>query len=285
MTNSKIIELYGHYTKDDSLPWKEIITLQEDRYTKKKSHKIRKSDPTQTIGTTVVQYGRENKNIIIDPTRFYEDGKVFLDALHLLEKHEPGNEIHVIPEVQIPGGNVDFIMASVKENIVVDFVGIELQALDTTGSVWGERQLFLAEKGMIAPDDVISTKYGMNWKMTAKTILIQLHHKIITFEHVNKHLVLVAQDYLFEYMDKNFDFNMFNDAKAADSLHFHSYKYNVDDANKKTSIQLTNRTSSDSIGMANALGLKNEAKVELDQIIRILQSKISSNTLFKPISI
>lgn len=30
--------------------------------------------------------------------------------------------------------------------------------------------------------------------MTAKTTLVQMHHKIQTFEHVNKRLVLVTQD-------------------------------------------------------------------------------------------
>ena len=37
--------------------------------------------------------------------------------------------------------------------------------------------------------DVESKPFGMNWKMTAKTILVQLHHKIETFESINKHLV------------------------------------------------------------------------------------------------
>ena len=42
--------------------------------------------------------------------------------------------------------------------------------------------------------------------MTAKTILMQLHHKIQTFEHVNRKLVLVVQDKLLEYMEREFDF-------------------------------------------------------------------------------
>lgn len=43
----------------------------------------------------------------------------------------------------------------------------------------------------------------MNWKMTAKTILVQLHHKIDTFESISKHLVLVVQDYLLDYMKRS----------------------------------------------------------------------------------
>jgi hypothetical protein len=85
-------------------------------------------------------------------------------------------------------------MSSLEPAAVRAFVGIELQTLDTTGTVWPERQRFLATKGFndIARADIDNRKpYGMNWKMTAKTILVQLHHKIQTFEEANKHLVLM----------------------------------------------------------------------------------------------
>ena len=49
--------------------------------------------------------------------------------------------------------------------------------------------------------------FGMNWKMTAKTILVQLHHKVVTFEAVNKHLVLVVQNHMLEYMESQFKFD------------------------------------------------------------------------------
>lgn len=67
--------------------------------------------------------------------------------------------------------------------------------MDTTGTVWPERQRFLNEKGIaVDPVDLNNKKsFGMNWKMTLKTILIQMHHKSETFEHLNKHLVLIIQ--------------------------------------------------------------------------------------------
>ena len=49
--------------------------------------------------------------------------------------HEPGNELHTVPEVSVPGGSVDYFLASVRDGKVKDFVGIELQTLDTTGTV------------------------------------------------------------------------------------------------------------------------------------------------------
>lgn len=131
---------------------------------------------------------------MICPHRLLERRKIFADCIHLLTLHEPGNELHIIPEVTLPGGNVDYFLASARSGRVRDFIGIELQTLDSTGTVWPERQRFLSSVGFAAePSDLDSEKpFGMNWKMTAKTILVQLHHKIETFEHLNKHLVLVA---------------------------------------------------------------------------------------------
>lgn len=47
--------------------------------------------------------------------------------------------------MKIPGGNVDFFLISAKDGKVKDFLGIELQTLDTTGTIWPERQNLLKE--------------------------------------------------------------------------------------------------------------------------------------------
>lgn len=85
-------------------------------------------------------YGKESKDIIICPHRLLERGQIFLDCIHLLTLHEPGNELHVIPNIAIPGGNVDYFLVSARNKEVRDFVGIELQTLDTTGTIWPDRQ-------------------------------------------------------------------------------------------------------------------------------------------------
>jgi hypothetical protein len=59
-----------------------------------------------------------------------------MDCIHLLHLYQPGNDIHVVSELSIPGGSVDYVIASVRNGKVVDFAGIELQTLDITGSVW-----------------------------------------------------------------------------------------------------------------------------------------------------
>jgi hypothetical protein len=117
----------------------------------------------------------------------------------------------------------------------------------------------------------------MNWKMTAKTILVQLHHKAETFELINKHLVLVLQDCLFGYMQREFQFNHVKDVKLGDSVHFHVYS--IKKFSNQLRLDLTTRKSTDAKGIATSLGLQASPRVELEEIIATLQAKISEKTL------
>lgn len=118
----------------------------------------------------------------------------------------------------------------------------------------------------------------MNWKMTAKTILMQLHHKVETFEDINKHLVLAVQNYLIEDMRKKFSFDHIKEARLGDSMHIHSYQ--LEPANGDWHLQLASRFSTDKAGVALSLGQQATAKVELETIIELLEGKISDSTLF-----
>lgn len=278
--NTRIAEFFNFSTKNESVNWNDVLTAQHCGYLNKKCIKVRKSEPSISIGTCTVQYGKENQEVIICPHRLIEKRQIFIDCIHLLTLHEPGNEIHVISEVSIPGGSVDYFLASVRDKKVIDFVGIELQTLDTTGTVWPERQRFLTDLNILEePEEGYGDKpYGMNWKMTAKTILVQLHHKIETFEHLNKHLVLVIQDHLLSYMKKDFSFSHINTVpKIGDPMHFHSYKLELGN-DQNYHIKLNERLSTDSSGLASAMGLKAEAKVELEIIIKTLEAKITDYT-------
>lgn len=275
----KILELFTESAKNKKVNWEAVVKKQHCNYLNKKCVKVRKSTPAISIGTCTVAYGKNNESVIICPHRLIENKQIFIDCFHLLTLHEPGNQFHIISEVAIPGGSVDYVLASVKNGKVKDFVGIELQTMDTTGSVWGYRQAFLQSKGVIEKT-VDDSSFGMNWKMTAKTILVQMHHKVNTFETLNKHLVLVLQDCLMNYMRKEFDFgHISNSAKIGDSFHFHSYSLSLKKV--KYQLSLTERASTDASGIAQCLGLKAEAKVELSAFLKLLESKLSPKTLLK----
>ena len=279
---SNIIELFGLSTSTRGSPnWDTIINEQECPYLGRRCIKIRKSQPEISIGTCSVLYGKAKRPIVICPFRLLEKKQIFIDCLHLLSTHEPGNEIHIVPEISVPGGSVDYFLTSVRDGKVRDFVGIELQTLDTTGTVWPARQRFLQAVGVqaIREDTPLYKTYGMNWKMTAKTILIQLHHKIHTFEAINKHLVLVVQDFLLEYLSKQFQFSHLNNARRDDPMQLHSYRL-ISKKDHTYSLELDARLSTDSEGIAMCLGLQAEANIGFEKIIQQLQTKISEETLF-----
>ena len=194
---SRVSELFSFSVKRKDINWKEIIEQQQCPFTQKRCFKVRKSESDISIGTCTVKYGENLDNIIICPHRLLERKQIFTDCLHLLTRHIPGNELHLIPEITIPGGSVDYFIVSTDGNRKVkDFIGIELQTMDTTGTVWPERQKAIKELGLHSEDVISNKTFGMNWKMTAKTILVQLHHKIKTFENLDRHLVLIVQEQL-----------------------------------------------------------------------------------------
>lgn len=279
---SSIIELFGVSTSGKDNPdWNSIVNCQQCPFLGRRCIKIRKSQPEISIGTCSVLYGKAERPMIICPFRLLERKQIFIDCLHLLTTHEPGNELHIIPEISVPGGSVDYFLTSARDGKVKDFVGIELQTLDTTGTVWPARQRFLQKVGVMAVhEDAPAYKtYGMNWKMTAKTILIQLHHKIHTFEAINKHLVLVVQDFLLEYLRSQFQFSHLNNARRDDPMQLHTYRM-ICKKDDSYSLELNSRLSTDSEGIAKCLGLQAEANVGFKKIIQQLQAKISEETLF-----
>jgi hypothetical protein len=266
---SAILELFGQAKHED---WRAVVEQQNCPFLAKKCVKTRKSSPETSIGTCLVAYGQFDAGIIICPHRLLERQQIFSDCLHLLN-HQPGNQLHIVAEIAIPGGVVDYFLVSAKNQVVKDFVGIELQTLDTTGSLWSERQKFLQARGVdVAPEQPKS--FGMNWKMTAKTILVQLHHKIETFEHLGKHLALVVQAPLMSYMRQEFDFSSLQTIRQEDSLHVHVYGL-------AQQLSLQERVSTNAAGIAQALGLQADAKIKLQTLQAQLQQKLSEKTLLR----
>jgi hypothetical protein len=282
---STVVELFGHSADKKRRDWTKVVREQQCIFLGKTCYKVRKSDPDTSIGSCTVLYGKDQEPIIICPTRLIDRRQIFTDCFHLLTTHEPGNELHIVPEISVPGGSVDYFLVSAKKGKVKDFAGIELQTLDTTGTVWPERQRLLKKLGVPRKDkgEASEKSYGMNWKMTAKTILVQMHHKIQTFEHVHKKLVLIIQDKLLAYMTREFNFaHLRNPALIGDSMHLHAYRMEKQ-PDKSFKLTMQSRLSTDVEGIGTCLGLQAEARVELEQIVQALQEKLSPNTLFVPV--
>ncbi|HKZ55712.1 MAG TPA: NotI family restriction endonuclease [Anaerolineales bacterium] len=276
----EIVELFG-LPATRGQRWQAVVEGQHCPYLDRKCIKVRKSEPDVSIGTCTVHYGKAP--IVICPFRLLERRQVFADCIHLLTLHEPGNEFHIVTEVSIPGGSIDYFLVSVHRGRAIDFVGIELQTLDTTGTVWPARERFLQFVGVPHDREAAASgkPFGMNWKMTAKTILVQLHHKVETFAHLSKHLVLVVQDRLLDYMRREFSFDhLAREPRVGDPMHFHSYSLQRDHQGLR--LEMAQRLSTDVAGIATALGLQAEAKVEIESILADIQRKLSNRTRWTP---
>jgi hypothetical protein len=276
--STKVAELYGLPTFQ-SADWNAVAAAQQCPFLSRKCLKNRKSDANVTIGTCTMTYGKDERPVMICPFRLLERSQIFIDCIHLLTLHEPGNEIRIVGELAVPGGSIDYCLVSVRDGKPRDFVAIELQTMDSTGTVWPERQRFLGEHGVkVKRKDTASKKsFGMNWKMTAKTILVQLNHKVETFEHLGKHLVLVMQDQLLGYMQEAFAFDHIKGVRAGDPMHFHAYALHKE-ASAYT-LKLSERLSTDAVGVAACLGLQMDARVELTTILNQIENKLSKSTL------
>ncbi len=271
--STRVAELYGLPT---SFPadWPAVIPAQQCPFLDRTCRKNRKSDASVTIGTCTMLHGRHRRPMIVCPYRLLERRQVFQDCIHLMKQHEPGNELRIVAEVSVPGGSVDYCLVSVRDGKVRDFVGIELQALDTTGTVWPERQRFLRAHGLkVKRKDADSAKpFGINWKMSAKTILGPLHHKVSTFDHVCKRFVLVLQDSLLDYLRGEYAFDHIKGQRDGDPMQFHVYELQEQPTGYR--LVLKERFSTDVAGTALCLGLKADMKVGLQAMIDAIQAKL-----------
>ncbi len=273
------LELFT-YTPEQPLSiqqWQEILATSYCPYIGKKCDKTRKSQPEISIGTCSVSYG--GKPVIICPHRFLQRRHIFLDTIHLLQNHAPGNQLHVIPEITIPGGSVDYFVVSVQRGDIKDYIALEIQALDTTGTVWPSRQTLINDElGIPVETSARNKGYGINWKMTAKTILVQMHHKVETLELLGKKLVLIIQDVFYDYITQEFSVSVLQDAEAAHSAHFHVYRMDREETGA-FSIELIARHSTTAIGIEQMLGRKRDANLPEDALLARLRSKMSERTL------
>lgn len=99
---------------------------------------------------------------------------------------------------------------------------------------------------------------------------------------MNKHLVLVLQDRLLDYMERNFAFgHLRRRASVGDAMHIHAYAVEKR-ADSPYRLKLQERLSTDAEGIAAGLGLHANARVEMSRIEAILLKKIGPSTLFSP---
>ena len=154
--------------------------------------------------------------------------------------------------------------------------------MDTTGSIWNERQDVLRENGYaVDAGEARSKGASLNWKMTGKTILAQLVQKSQLFAGMNKNLVLVCQTPLYDYMAANFNFTGVHEADLRDVMHFHLYDFVEFNNGMVLSLNLMRSASLEAVEAI--MGDDPEANHELEEIFSVLERRLCPEYLFNPI--
>lgn len=117
-----ILELYTFAAFRNDVDWQAVVSAEHCAYLGRQCYKVRKSSPEITIGTCTVAHNvRTPKEVIICPARFMERNQIFTDCLHLLTRHEPGNELHCVPELEAILTHLESKIARASSNTLLSF--------------------------------------------------------------------------------------------------------------------------------------------------------------------
>lgn len=166
-----------------------------------------------------------NDLIFVCPKRFYAVDFLTEVIAHCWPGDKPANP-QVAPEVKMSGfGNVDFVIADVKEDGEVDqFLSVELQAIDITGSVFSAYQALRA-----STDLPKRPTYGLNWDNVYKRYITQLIRKGYFHHHWKSKIVAVIPEQVYQYIVGRADFIRSPDVKSAQvNIIFMTYRLEDD---------------------------------------------------------
>lgn len=140
--------------------------------------------------------------IAVCPKRFYERDFLADIIEHAWTGPKPVNPM-IASEVKMEGfGNVDFVISDIApDGSINQFVSVELQAIDITGSARLAYDAILAGKQLAK-----RPTFNFNWKNVAKRYMNQLISKGYYHHHWGTKIVASIQDEVYDYFRKDADF-------------------------------------------------------------------------------
>ncbi|MDD5586647.1 MAG: NotI family restriction endonuclease [Alphaproteobacteria bacterium] len=194
----------------------------------KRSTKLGKHNPYPVCS---IWKKSDNKQIALEdlicvcPKRFYAVDFLKDVVHHCWPGSHPSNP-RIAPEVKMKGfGNVDFVIADVqKDQSIAQFLSVELQSIDITGSVMDAYDALLANRFL----DKKPTS-GLNWKNVYKRYITQLIAKGYFHHHWKTKIVAVIQEQVYKYIKKEADFMCSKNVKDANvNIIFMTYAFDRD---------------------------------------------------------
>lgn len=168
------------------------------------------------------------KQVCVCPKRFYSVDFLTDVVQHCWTGSPPVNP-QIAREVKMTGfGNVDFVIADVEQGgAVSDFLSVELQAIDISGSVMPAYRALRANRDLER-----RPAFGLNWANVYKRYITQLIRKGYFHHHWGTKIVAVMQDVVYDYICNWADFMRSHDVRgSAVNIIFMSYRYEDDPSN------------------------------------------------------
>ena len=199
MARRDIVEIFGHSPTDLSADtralWKEGKCPFINGPCIKFNH-----DKSIVYGTCSVT--SPDGNVVICPNRFYADDyqpirHVAIDAFDeglpffRLDQFDPdshGIDGCVVAlgkgsggEVKVGSVSMDWILVYVREKRIIEFVGIEVQSMDTTGNYRDAWSAYKDYEEGTSRADIPSSEHGLNWANVHKRLVPQLIRKGVVY--------------------------------------------------------------------------------------------------------
>lgn len=201
----KVSEVFGYLSEAGSAEALKVRRRRECPFLATRCPKLsqhRDYDPNIPFGGCSVWHrGRgvtEPSPYIICPVRFVQNQSIFLDASRLFDPRE-NSEILVIPEMSLPIGRIDYIIAQCDRATrrVADFIVLEVMACSTTTTGDVLRSFHDILQGRTTEKKL---RYGINFRQVISRMMVQVLAKAYACEKWNKRMVWAVQDVLYRYM-------------------------------------------------------------------------------------
>ena len=215
-----LVEIFGHDPKDITPTARNFWQLSACPFIEKACSKY---DHTNTICYGTCSVTNTGQNVIICPNRLYANNyetirKVSTDVFgdipfmlfdgYIKEVISGNKNINCVvalgqnsgKEVKLSKMSMDWVIAHIKNSVLVEYVGIEVQSIDITGN-YRDAWYAARDKKSIIP----SSEHGLNWANVHKRLIPQIIRKSLVYSKsalVKKGLYFIVPEPVYQRFEE-----------------------------------------------------------------------------------